>query len=212
MHGNSAKAGIGKIALLFGYSLWPIAREKRLIGFLMERGFRVNALELGIGSSAYPKPSLDSIRAAAKAYATELASPALPLYVLASSLSAAAVRSRPARYAGPRGSRPRRAHPRVSAARALHAAMPTLLDEGARRPGRCAERPKRASRRIPRTGERRPSLPQERHQTIERRGRLWGFHRLPRGHGLGGRPSPPSRARTIPSSRRLCEGPSPGPA
>lgn len=86
------EGGYRRIALVLGYPFWPTAREKRLLRFLMDRGFRVHSLELSFGSSGGQKASLIAMRAAVSSYAAEIQGRhGLPLYILASSFSAALV-------------------------------------------------------------------------------------------------------------------------
>jgi hypothetical protein len=82
--------GYRRAALLLGYPLWPVDRERRLLGFLMEKGFRIHALEIGFGGLERPRAPLAALRAAFAAYAQSVGSQSgLPLYAFVSSFSAA---------------------------------------------------------------------------------------------------------------------------
>jgi len=86
------EGGYRRLALVLGYPFWPVERDKRLVGFLMERGFRVAALELGLGRAEGPRSGMAGAGAAAAAFAAAARTETgLPLYVFAASFSAAAV-------------------------------------------------------------------------------------------------------------------------
>jgi alpha-beta hydrolase superfamily lysophospholipase len=88
------EGGYRRIALFVGNGIWPVAKETRLIGFLLDRGFRVLAPEIAFGSSSVPRFKLDDFRQAVAALSVQVPSKlesALPLYLLASSASAGAL-------------------------------------------------------------------------------------------------------------------------
>ncbi|HTX72383.1 MAG TPA: hypothetical protein VMC79_06110 [Rectinemataceae bacterium] len=84
--------GYRRLALVLGFPFWTPGKDKRLVSFLLDRGFLVHSLELGFASSEKPRASLSALRAAATAYANSLhAARDLPLYLIAESFSAALV-------------------------------------------------------------------------------------------------------------------------
>jgi hypothetical protein len=85
------EGGYRRAALLVGNGIWPTAREKRLISFLLDRGFYVFSLELAFGSSQPPVPKLGHFRDSLRSFAGDAPPPGLPLYIVASSLSASAL-------------------------------------------------------------------------------------------------------------------------
>ncbi len=87
------QGGYRKNAVYWGNGLWPVMRDKRLVSFLIERGFKVSALELAFGSAIPPYVGLRSFRRAAVALLTEVSAAGLPVYMIASSFSASALLS-----------------------------------------------------------------------------------------------------------------------
>jgi alpha-beta hydrolase superfamily lysophospholipase len=86
------EGGYRRLALVLGYPFWPLSREKRLLRFLMDRGFRVHTLELPFGRADSSKKSVIALRAAVSAFAAGIRGRhELPLYIFASSFSAALV-------------------------------------------------------------------------------------------------------------------------
>jgi alpha-beta hydrolase superfamily lysophospholipase len=85
------EGGFRRIALLLGNGLRPAAEDTRLVRFLLDRGFRVLALDAAFGSASVPRVGLRSLRAAVAAFARANETPGLPLYLLASSFSAGAI-------------------------------------------------------------------------------------------------------------------------
>lgn len=83
--------GYRRIAILAPSGVRPIDQETRLLRFLIERGFRVAALDLAYGAPRSPRPSLRDYRKAVSSFAAASASPALPLFLIASSFSAGAL-------------------------------------------------------------------------------------------------------------------------
>ena len=83
--------GYRRIALFLGNGLWPAAKETKLIAFLLDRGFRVIALDVAFGSALPPRAGLRAYRVAVADFARASVDPDLPLYLLASSFSAGAV-------------------------------------------------------------------------------------------------------------------------
>jgi alpha-beta hydrolase superfamily lysophospholipase len=83
-------SGYRRLALVLGFPFWPLGRDKRLLDFLLERGFLVHSIELGFASADKPREDIASLRRAAVAYAASLQSrTALPLYLVAQSFNAA---------------------------------------------------------------------------------------------------------------------------
>ncbi|MGA2546276.1 MAG: hypothetical protein ABSF43_06995 [Rectinemataceae bacterium] len=89
-HGNR------RVALLVGNGVWPQHKEKRLISFLLDRGFFVLSLDLAFGSSIAPRVRLGAFRDTMASYAKEAKPVGLPLYLVASSFSASALLPRAA--------------------------------------------------------------------------------------------------------------------
>jgi alpha-beta hydrolase superfamily lysophospholipase len=85
------EGGYRRVALLVGNGLWPVQKETRLIDFLLERGFRVLALEIAYGSPEPPRLRLRSFISALADFAKVHVSAGLPLYLFASSFSATAL-------------------------------------------------------------------------------------------------------------------------
>jgi alpha-beta hydrolase superfamily lysophospholipase len=85
------EGGYRRIALLVGNGVWPASEETRLLRFLLDRGFRVLALDIAYGASAAPRIALSAFREAMGSLARAIAEPMMPLYLLASSFSAGAV-------------------------------------------------------------------------------------------------------------------------
>ena len=85
------EGGYRRIALLVGNGIWPASKEKRLVSFLLERGFCVLSLDLALGSPAVPRVRLRAFRQAISAYVKEAMPSGLPLYLIASSFSASAL-------------------------------------------------------------------------------------------------------------------------
>jgi predicted alpha/beta hydrolase len=83
--------GYRRTALIVGNGLWPVSKEKRLISFLIDRGFRVLSLDLAFGSPTSPRTSLRAFRTAILAFAKEARPTGLPLYLIASSFSGGAL-------------------------------------------------------------------------------------------------------------------------
>ncbi|MGO8695904.1 MAG: alpha/beta hydrolase [Rectinemataceae bacterium] len=83
-------SGYRRLALVLGFPFWPLGRDKRLLDFLLERGFLVHSIELGFASSDKPRADIGSLRQAVAAYAVSLRSrTGLPLYLLTQSFNAA---------------------------------------------------------------------------------------------------------------------------
>ena len=85
------EGGYRRIALLVGNGIWPANKEKRLVSFLLDRGFCVLSLDLALGSPAAPRVRLRAFRHAISAFAKAEAPSGLPLYLIASSFSASAL-------------------------------------------------------------------------------------------------------------------------
>jgi hypothetical protein len=85
------EGGYRRAALLAGNGLWPVSKETKLISFLLDRGFRVNCLELAFGGAEVPRTGLRGFRAAFAAYARAESRPGIPLYLIASSFSGSAL-------------------------------------------------------------------------------------------------------------------------
>jgi hypothetical protein len=85
------EGGYRRSALIVGNGLWPVYKEKRLLSFLLDRGFRVIALDAAYGSPEPPRIRLRAFRAAVSAFAREASPEGLPLYLLASSFSGSAL-------------------------------------------------------------------------------------------------------------------------
>jgi alpha-beta hydrolase superfamily lysophospholipase len=88
------EGGYKRIALLVGSGERPIDQESRLVRFLLDRGFRVVALDLAYGApldSGAPRPGLRSFREAIAAFAAANEAPYMPFYIIASSFSAGAL-------------------------------------------------------------------------------------------------------------------------
>jgi alpha-beta hydrolase superfamily lysophospholipase len=83
--------GYRRIAILALSGVRPIDQETRLLRFLIERGFRVAALDLAYGAPPSPRPSLRAFRRAIVSFAASAAAPDLPLFLIASSFSAGAL-------------------------------------------------------------------------------------------------------------------------
>ncbi|HUW40243.1 MAG TPA: alpha/beta fold hydrolase [Rectinemataceae bacterium] len=84
-------SGYRRSALVLGFPFWSLGRDRRLITFLLDRGFLVHSIELGFASSDRPRADLGSLRRAAAAYADSLRERGLPLYLVAQSFNAAMV-------------------------------------------------------------------------------------------------------------------------
>ena len=85
------EGGYRRAALLIGNGLWPASEERRLIEFLLDRGFKIVSIELAYGSAQPPRPTLAGFRQAISAFAEETGPIGLPLYLVASSFSASAL-------------------------------------------------------------------------------------------------------------------------
>jgi alpha-beta hydrolase superfamily lysophospholipase len=85
------EGGYRRVALLLGNGLWPAAEETRLVRFLLDRGFRVLALDVAFGSTSVPRVGLRAFRQAVASFARAYETPGMPLYLLASSFSAGAI-------------------------------------------------------------------------------------------------------------------------
>jgi alpha-beta hydrolase superfamily lysophospholipase len=85
------EGGYRRIAMLIGNGLWPVAQDTRLILFLLDRGFRVLALDLAFGAPSTPRLGLRAFREAFSAFARSSAEPGMPVYLVASSFSAGAI-------------------------------------------------------------------------------------------------------------------------
>lgn len=83
--------GYRRAALLVGNGLWPASKETKLISFLLERGFRVNSLDLAFGGAEIPRTRLRGFRAAFAAFAKAESRPGIPVYLIASSFSGSAL-------------------------------------------------------------------------------------------------------------------------
>jgi hypothetical protein len=84
------EGGYRRIALALGGGLRPFSEESRLLGFLIERGFRVLGIDMAFGAPAAPRVALRAYREALSAFARAKAEPGLPLYLIATSFSAGA--------------------------------------------------------------------------------------------------------------------------
>lgn len=85
------EGGYRRAALLAGNGLWPAAKETKLISFLLDRGFRVTSLELAFGGVEIPRTRLRGFREAFAAFARAESRPGIPVYLIASSFSGAAL-------------------------------------------------------------------------------------------------------------------------
>ena len=85
------EGGYRRAALLAGNGLWPAAKETKLISFLLDRGFRVTSLELAFGGVEIPRTRLRGFREAFAAFARAESRPGVPVYLIASSFSGAAL-------------------------------------------------------------------------------------------------------------------------
>jgi hypothetical protein len=85
------EGGYRRVALLLGNGLWPIAKEPRMIAFLLDRGFRILTLDIAFGSALFPRVGLRAYREAVGSFARASVEPDLPFYILASSFSAGAL-------------------------------------------------------------------------------------------------------------------------
>jgi alpha-beta hydrolase superfamily lysophospholipase len=85
------EGGYRRVALLVGNGLWPAHKESALVGFLMERGFRVLSIDVAFGSPKAPRIRLAAFRETIARYAKTEAPPDLPLFLIASSFSASAL-------------------------------------------------------------------------------------------------------------------------
>jgi hypothetical protein len=88
------EGGYRKIALLVGDGVRPVDQESRLLSFLLERSFRIVALDLAYGAQSEPglqRPDLRAFREAMAAFASANEAPSLPFYVIAQSFSAGAL-------------------------------------------------------------------------------------------------------------------------
>ena len=85
------EGGFRRVAVLVGNGVWPAHKEKRLVAFLIDRGFCVLSLEIAFGSPETPRVRLHAFRDAVAAFAKEANPLGLPLYLLASSFSASAL-------------------------------------------------------------------------------------------------------------------------
>jgi alpha-beta hydrolase superfamily lysophospholipase len=84
------EGGYRRLILILGNGLWPSDKDPRMIAFLLDRGFRVLALDLAFGSTSAPRVGLRAYREAVAAFAQASVEPDLPFYVLAESFSAGA--------------------------------------------------------------------------------------------------------------------------
>jgi Lysophospholipase len=84
------EGGYRRIALLAGNGLWPVGQESRLVRFLLDRGFRVNGLDVAYGSPR-ARLGLAQFRKLFLTFAQEVADPVLPVYLIAPSFSAGAL-------------------------------------------------------------------------------------------------------------------------
>jgi hypothetical protein len=85
------QGGYRRIALFWGNGLWPVSDETRLVGFLVQKGFKVNALDSAFGSSDRGAIGLKAFREAAATLVARASDAGLPVYFLASSFSASAL-------------------------------------------------------------------------------------------------------------------------
>lgn len=85
------EGGYRRSALLVGNGVWPVDKEKRLVSFLIDRGFRVLSLDLALGSPGAPRTRLGAFRQAVSSFAKAQARVGHPLYLVASSFSGAAL-------------------------------------------------------------------------------------------------------------------------
>jgi hypothetical protein len=85
------QGGYRRVALLWGNGLWPVAEETRLIGFLVQKGFKAVALDLAFGSPDQSGVGLRAFRAAAASLSASVAGEGLPIYLVASAFSATAL-------------------------------------------------------------------------------------------------------------------------
>lgn len=85
------QGGFRRIAVYWGNGLWPPIRETRLINFLVNKAFKVLALDLAFGSAIPPFVKLKDFRKASVALMEEAAVFGLPVYIFASSFSASAL-------------------------------------------------------------------------------------------------------------------------
>jgi alpha-beta hydrolase superfamily lysophospholipase len=85
------EGGYRRSALLIGNGVWPVAEETRLVSFLLDRGFRVLALDIAFGAPSVPRATLQAFRDAVSSLAAASAEPGIPLYLIACSFSAGAV-------------------------------------------------------------------------------------------------------------------------
>jgi len=88
---ESREGGYRRTAILVGNGAWPVETEKKLVGFLIDRGFRVLSLELAFGAPQLPRARLGSFRLAIADFVKEATPIGLPVYVLASSFSGSAL-------------------------------------------------------------------------------------------------------------------------
>ena len=63
------EGGYRRIAFLLGNGLWPAADDPRMIHFLLNRGFRVLALDITFGSPGTPRVGLRAFRDAVVSFA-----------------------------------------------------------------------------------------------------------------------------------------------
>ena len=87
------EGGYRRVALLLGNGIWPAERDTRMIAFLLDRGFRVLALDIAFGSTSAPRVGLRAFRESVVAFAQANIDPELPFYVIAKSFSAGAILS-----------------------------------------------------------------------------------------------------------------------
>jgi alpha-beta hydrolase superfamily lysophospholipase len=88
------EGGYRRIVLLVGGGARPVDQETHLVRFLLDRGFRVAALDLAYGApleGSGARPSLRAFRETVASFAAENAAPYLPFYVVALSFSAGAL-------------------------------------------------------------------------------------------------------------------------
>jgi alpha-beta hydrolase superfamily lysophospholipase len=88
---ESREGGYRRTAIVVGNGCWSVQAEKRLVSFLLDRGFRVQSLELALGSIQAPRPRLAAFRTAISDFAKEATPVGLPIYILAASFSGIAL-------------------------------------------------------------------------------------------------------------------------
>jgi|GEM_PF-1779754 len=85
------EGGYRRLALLLGNGLWAVEKDARMISFLLDKGFRVLALDMAFGTVSNAKAGLRAYREAVATFAQASVDPELPFYVVAQSFSAGAV-------------------------------------------------------------------------------------------------------------------------